>query len=283
MNTNEVLIQRDIVYANHYNYYTNEQEDLKLDIYTPQNATAHPLVVLAHGGGFRGGDKRVFLATATYLASQGYIVASMTYRLGWQENLTSGDCQGEKKDLVRAWYNAMQDMSTALNYLVNTYEVVDTQNIFIGGSSAGASIGMALAYYSQGVIDNRLPFLKQRYGAIPAIPIAVKGVIALWGGILSIGHITNPPPTLFLHGKLDEDIPYAIGKYKGCANYVRLYGAKKIAQQLNQLETATHVYIKNNAKHGHGYWTEQEKQYYILTFLEEVINNTLTSSVSIHN
>lgn len=55
--------------------------ELQLDIYEPQDQADHrlPLVVWVHGGAWRAGDKRN--CPAIFLTGQGYVVASINYRL----------------------------------------------------------------------------------------------------------------------------------------------------------------------------------------------------------
>lgn len=55
----------------------------RLDLYLPSNAagTGRPGIVFVHGGGWVGGSKNDFADWARYYAAQGYVCASIDYRL----------------------------------------------------------------------------------------------------------------------------------------------------------------------------------------------------------
>ena len=130
---------------------------LDLDIYKPINKdTCRPLLIMIHGGSFIGGDKtdaeEVYIAQA--MASRGYVVASINYRLGYQITNQQvnplSDCGGfisdycvylaDTSELIRAAYRAMQDARGAIRFMKGRHEV-DSTNInsaFVGGFSAGA-------------------------------------------------------------------------------------------------------------------------------------------------
>jgi len=56
------------------------QVDLKMDVQVPQTAGKKPVVVYIPPGGFLSSDKSTSLDQRTYLAEQGYVVASIEYR-----------------------------------------------------------------------------------------------------------------------------------------------------------------------------------------------------------
>lgn len=61
-------------------YVAGGHERQKLDLYLPENSTGPlPVVLWVHGGGWRAGDKAG--APAIFLATKGFAVASMNYRL----------------------------------------------------------------------------------------------------------------------------------------------------------------------------------------------------------
>lgn len=63
---------KDLVYA-------GLSDKNRLDLYVPNGAGPHPLVVWVHGGGWQSGDKAQ--TPALFLAERGYAVASVNYRL----------------------------------------------------------------------------------------------------------------------------------------------------------------------------------------------------------
>lgn len=55
---------------------------LTLDAYTPDDPTVkHPAILLIHGGGWSGGDKRFYAPMGRALAAKGYVAFSINYRL----------------------------------------------------------------------------------------------------------------------------------------------------------------------------------------------------------
>ena len=131
---------------------------LDLDIYKPlhDNDTCRPILVTIHGGSFISGDKtdveEVYIAES--MASRGYVVASINYRLGQQitnQALSSlTDCGGQisnycyyfadTSEIVRAAYRAMQDARSAIRFM-KARHTIDSTNInstFVSGFSAGA-------------------------------------------------------------------------------------------------------------------------------------------------
>lgn len=55
---------------------------LMMDVYRPEGAAGkRPGVVLIHGGGWSGGDKRYYAPLGQELATKGYVVFSLNYRL----------------------------------------------------------------------------------------------------------------------------------------------------------------------------------------------------------
>src|SRR5687767_10292185 len=68
---------------------------LLLDLYLPNgDATAHPVVVWVHGGGWASGDKGNG-GHAARLIERGYAVASINYRLSWEDRFPAQieDCK----------------------------------------------------------------------------------------------------------------------------------------------------------------------------------------------
>ena len=73
----DVHVIRDIEYA------SPESVSLRLDLYLPDEESSKPVpcVVFVHGGGWKGGDKKSALKTASWLVRHGFAVASINYRL----------------------------------------------------------------------------------------------------------------------------------------------------------------------------------------------------------
>lgn len=103
-----------------------------VDIYVPATKGPHPLVLYIHGGGWVGGHTRHSGALANFpavlasLAAEGFIVASLEYRLS-----------GEAKFPAQ-----LQDAKAALRFLganASQYRI-DTSRVGIWGGSAGGHL-----------------------------------------------------------------------------------------------------------------------------------------------
>jgi acetyl esterase/lipase len=70
-----VEIRRDIEYARHDNIA------LLGELYTPQDAGKHPVLVAVHGGGWQLGTRDSYRYWGAWLASRGYALFSVDYRL----------------------------------------------------------------------------------------------------------------------------------------------------------------------------------------------------------
>ncbi len=116
---------------------------LRLDMYLPPDRdTPHPMVMYIHGGGWQNGHARQsgafenWPATLAMIASRGYVVTSVNYRLGGEAVFPA----------------AIQDVKTALRWLrVHAREYgIDKDRFLVWGASAGGHLA-ALAGTSFGV------------------------------------------------------------------------------------------------------------------------------------
>jgi acetyl esterase/lipase len=97
---------------------------LKMDIQVPKTSGKKPLVVYITGGGFVSDDKSGNLDQRTYVAEQGYVVASIEYR-----TVTNG----------ATYKDSVADVKSAIRYLrahAATYGI-DPAKVAVWGQSAG--------------------------------------------------------------------------------------------------------------------------------------------------
>jgi len=117
---------------------------LTLDIYTPKpSPTPLPMVLVVHGGGWSSGDSRHAMAFADFpralaaLAAQGYIVASINYRLSQEAHFPA----------------ALQDVKASIRWMrghASTYGG-DATRLAVWGMSAGGQLA-AMAGTTCGVM-----------------------------------------------------------------------------------------------------------------------------------
>ena len=154
--------------------------------------TQRPLVVFVHGGGFSGGSRtsQEIVDEATTLARQGFVTASISYRL------TPGGCSasGPTAECVTAIIQAKEDAQAAVAFLrseATTYGI-DPGRIAIGGSSAGAITAANVAFSST-----------------DSPTTAVQAAVSLSGAHLLTVPNAGDAPLLLLHGTADSVVPYA--------------------------------------------------------------------------
>ncbi len=107
---------------------------LYADLYQPiHNTRQHPAVISIHGGGWHGGDKgERYAAHCRWLASQGYVVLDVQYRLSPQS----------------LWPAHLEDVKTAIRWLRANAEQyqVDPERIALIGRSAGGHLALMAAF-----------------------------------------------------------------------------------------------------------------------------------------
>lgn len=202
----------DIVVDEHI-YAVVEGETLALDLYRPSFAEGMlPVVIVIHGGGWTGGDKRDIPELSEYLASRGYIVANIGYRLAPKWGFPS----------------AQHDVAAAIEYIKNLEYThsVDPTRIALLGRSAGGQIALLAAYRAndpaiRGVVSFYGPFALRWGYDNPAKPGVVdsSGILEMYLGGAPDTHsatydaaepsrfvTSSTPPTLFIQGLRDEHV-----------------------------------------------------------------------------
>jgi acetyl esterase/lipase len=169
---------------------------LRLDLYLPRNSGSVtgglPLVVYVHGGGWQAGHTRHSGAFANWpgvlalLASRGYVVASIEYRLSGEARFPA----------------AIQDVKTAIRWLRSKSAQfgIDPTRAIIWGGSAGGQLA-ALAATSCKVA----PLSPDPQSPVAAQSDCVQGLVA-W-------YFVHAP----LSGPAEQAASSAVGKFLGCA------------------------------------------------------------------
>lgn len=109
-------------------------KDLKMDLHRPTGKANGAAVLWVHGGGWRAGNRKLIDRFEPYvkeLQSQGYLVASIDYRLGPQNQMPA----------------MIQDTFCAVKYLKSQAQELNIEASKIGamGASAGGHLVAALA------------------------------------------------------------------------------------------------------------------------------------------
>ena len=279
----DIKIEKDIVYATSSDW-RDQKQDLKMDIFMPPATKDLPLIVFIHGGGFYNGKKETHTAFCSSLSKQGYVVANINYRLGFDTSAAQKDIS-----IIMASYRAAQDASSALRYLVHHSKEyhIDTSAVFIGGESAGAVTSLADAYVTQQEWDQLFPMLHENLGTIKesgnelSDAYHIRGVVSLWGGILDTALIASNRskmiPIALIQSQSDEVIPYQHSKGQR-AVFNSLYGSFDIAQRFQSNSSCARLYYTKDAKHFLGF-----SHHYVVaaikSFVDDVLNGKCKTSV----
>ncbi len=192
---------------------------LKLDVYRPLMVGKHPALVIIHGGGWQGGNRRDYADFNCYMAARGYTVIAVSYRFAPQYHFPA----------------QLADVQAALNFIQThaaEYEV-DVDRLVMMGRSAGAHLALLAAYQPQAV---PIRAVVSYYGPTDLIkgyqdlphpdPINVRALLeAFMGGppstLLTQYRQASPVyaerssfvPTLLIYGQRDHIIKAVFGQH----------------------------------------------------------------------
>jgi len=198
--------------------------NLLMDIYQPtgDTYTKRPLVILAHEGSFVEGSRNsdsTCVQLCRNLCQRGYVTASIDYRLGTITSLL------DSVQIINVVVQAISDGKAAVRYFVqdasttNTYKI-DTNNIFIGGNSAGAVLYMHVCYLdSLGECPNYIVNAMDSNGGFEGnsgnagYTTKFKAVIDLAGGLNKVSFVgPGDKPSVNAQGDQDAVVPYTCGE-----------------------------------------------------------------------
>jgi predicted esterase len=242
--------------------WQGKPEELDMSVFMPQHNVdslkKRPLLIFIHGGSFNGGSKTAFQNLARLLARQGFVTASINYRLGWIIDFGRTDTSFNED-----YYRAIQDSKAAIRFLVhNAAEYgIDTSEIFLCGGSAGAMTILTDVFYTQATWDTYFPWLHKKLGATDNSTntltehYSIKGLVSMWGQIRDTALITSKIakriPILLFHGSADPVVAYA---KSDTLHYPKLlnpaYGSYLIAQRYKHLGACYELNTKINGGHG---------------------------------
>ncbi len=183
-----VIIEKNIIYRKVIDRRGIELQ-LKMDIYQPENDSLEkrPFILWIHGGGFTGGSKERMADRCEVFAKFGYVTASINYRLS----------RRYVDDMLDAIDDATVDARFAIDFIRKNAEKyrIDTQQILVGGSSAGGVTALHL-----GIEDTDWD------------KTGIKGIINLWGAFFGTEEEidSKDPAVLIIHGELDPIVPFKL-------------------------------------------------------------------------
>ena len=206
-------------------YKNIEDRDLKMDIWYPNNKYpgSYPLVYFCHGGGWISGFRNQpnNVSWCKYLASKGFIVASIDYRYGYTNTMD----------------DILSDYSDGLKYLKKNYKdlKIDKSNIVLMGLSAGGHLALlyssyhtlmdkfsepmsgirsVVAYYPptnlKDILDDDNKSLFARFATKQTMKGSPEEIETIYDYYSPINYVSESMiPTLIVHGMNDNTVPFS--------------------------------------------------------------------------
>ena len=187
---------------------------LYLDIFRPADGSettfqgiAKPTIIHVFGGGFIMGTRNddYFRGWIDLLNREGYTVVTFDYRLGMKGYKVGKGLSGTFKASNQFEYSqqiGVEDLFSAVSYLAEHPALgIDTSNMVVAGSSAGAIISLAAVRE----IAN---------GTAQGLPegFRFKGAMSFAGAVISAEGTPKfesaPCPVLLMHGTADKAVAY---------------------------------------------------------------------------
>lgn len=282
--------------------YGGANQDLFLDVYEPSGDTLtnRPVIILAFGGSFIGGERTDLDGTARYYAERGYVAVTIDYRL-YDGPLIPLPNATTMTDVV---VKAVSDMKAAVRYLRedagngNTFGI-DSTLIFAGGISAGAIVAAHTAYLdSTDTYDADVATAISNNGGFNGNSSSnfqysseVQGVINFSGALKSAGYIdANDPPFFSAHDDGDGVVPYGAGNATIFSiPIIAMEGSQVMHTNANTLGiTNSLITIPNSSGHvsyfGNNSATWQDSvETSSAVFLEQIVCSTPIASIGTVN
>jgi predicted peptidase len=284
-------VVKNLVYAENVKTYDGKDKNLELDIFLPEGADStkkYPLVLCIHSGGFLVGDKKDTDKLCAGFAKNGFVAATINYRLGWGRQRNE-QCSGDSNELKKAIYRAVQDTRASLRFLTHhatTYSI-DTGWIFLQGASAGAVTTLHTTFLRGGNFEQFLPAdiasslgKLDNYGNSLTNSFSIKGICNCWGSFCDVNLITkeNAVPAILFHGAKDNVTPFAKGHVYACDKFMTAYGSKSIYDQLQSLSIPAIGHFDDNL--GHNLTTELFYMNNAICFFQKLVKEqTITSGI----
>jgi hypothetical protein len=255
-----VTLTSNVTYGSNLNF-SGTTKTLKLDFYEPQGdvETARPLILWVHGGSFLGGSKtdQDMVDLSNAFAKKGFVCASIDYRTGFFPI--------DSANSIKAVLRAVHDLKAAVRFFykdaqgTNTYKV-DTTNIFIGGSSAGAITALHYAYLDKTCEVSESNYIAQStldgvggmdgISGNPCYSTEVKGVINLCGALARYNWLeAGDVPVCSMHGTDDATVGYNRQIVNPGVALMYLDGSRMIREQADAVGVENPFYTFYNAPH----------------------------------
>ncbi len=227
-----------------HKYYTVNSETMEFEFYRASGAKGKmPLIIYVHGGGFSAGthNNQGIQYFAKRLASRGYAVASLSYRLTLKGK--DAACEITAAQKKTAIEDASFDIVSGVKHILkydSTFSI-DAKKVILVGSSAGGETVLNIVYdydYSKMLADFKF-----------------AGVISMSGALTSMDNLTksNAIPTQLFHGTKDEVVPFNTAPHYLCDqrkdDFLTMYGSETIAKKLKEFGTPYYLFLISGGTH----------------------------------
>lgn len=211
--------------------------NLYMDIFRPADGSEttfqgkdKPVIIHVFGGGFVMGTRsdNYFRNWIDKLNQEGYTVVTFDYRLGMKGYKVGKGFGGALKASEQFEYSqriGVEDLFSAVSYLADHQELgIDTSNMVVAGSSAGAIITLAAI---RDIANGTAQGLPEGF--------RFKGAMSFAGAIISAQgtpkFLSAPCPVLLMHGTADQAVTYNKLTAFGRGVWGSSYWAKKFQKQ----------------------------------------------------
>lgn len=207
-------------------------DTLRFDLYNPSGNTSskRPLILFFHTGSYLprylnqtptgARDDSATVEFCYQMAQRGYVVASVSYRLGWNPYATTED--GRKSSIINAAYKSVQDVATAVRFFKmsalngNTFGI-DSTKIAIGGQGTGS-----YAMYAYAAVTSQPEIKINKFIDFTSGKAMVND--SMWGDRRSFKIPGATPPYLFVENhkayNSNAQIGFAIGGAMGDSSWM---------------------------------------------------------------
>jgi poly(3-hydroxybutyrate) depolymerase len=255
-----------------YTYYKHDSATLQLDLFLPDSAGLDsPLVIYLHGGGFSGGNRNRGHSFCRVMAENGIPAATISYSLSMKGK--SFSCDGILLEKLKAIHLAAHEARIATSWFLQHAGIygIDTNRIFLSGSSAGAEAAL-MAGFMESFQDESLN------DPLPS-GFRYAGIISGAGALLDINMIStfNVTPVLSYHGTCDPLVPYYIAPHHYCSQaspgYMMMFGSHAIHERIITLNGSSQLMTYCNEGHQHaGTPFTQDETWTVLDFIHRTLS-----------
>jgi acetyl esterase/lipase len=202
--------KKPVVEYKTFTYNADKNTPLSLDFYPAITDGKRPCVIIVHGGSWSSGDSKQLPELNSYLATAGYNVAAINYRMAPKYKTPA----------------PIENIHEVFTYLKKNAEElqIDTNNLVLLGRSAGAQIALLAAYTHpepglKGVVDFYGPADMVWGYSVPSSPLIMDSRLVMRNYIggayddMPQKYVNSSPiefvnkrtvPTLIIHG--DNDV-----------------------------------------------------------------------------